>query len=125
MEGKLSFQKKPTCDKIIPVNSDNIKYVIRQSVERNLPQSVEREIKLPIGTGKVVGLAGVRRAGKTFLFFHAMRGLSERGVSRDRMLERSRHGGPCWGFSRQDGRRDRMFWNRAEVKRRQTAEGSP
>jgi ABC-type lipopolysaccharide export system ATPase subunit len=47
------------------VNSDNIKYVIRQSVERNLPQSVEREIKLPIGTGKVVGLAGARRAGKT------------------------------------------------------------
>jgi len=83
---KLSFQKRPTCDKIIPVNSDNIKYVIRQSVERNLPQSVEREIKLPIGTGKVVGLAGVRRAGKTFLFFHAMRGLLERGVSRDRML---------------------------------------
>ncbi len=68
------------------MNSDNIKYVIRQSVERNLPQSVEREIKLPIGTGKVVGLAGVRRAGKTFLFFHAMRGLLERGVSRDRML---------------------------------------
>ena len=68
------------------MNSDNIKYVIRQSVERILPQSVERDMKLPVGTGKVVGLAGVRRAGKTFLFFQAMRGLLEKGVSRDRML---------------------------------------
>jgi predicted AAA+ superfamily ATPase len=68
------------------VNSDNIKYVIRQSVERKLPQSVSREIDLPLGTGKVVGLAGVRRAGKTFLFFHAMRLLLEKGVSHEQML---------------------------------------
>ena len=68
------------------MNSDNIRYVIRQSVERKLPQSVAREIKLPMGTGKVVGLAGVRRAGKTFLFFHAMRMLLEMGVPHERML---------------------------------------
>ena len=68
------------------MNSDNLKYVVRQSVERKLPQSVPREIKLPVGTGKVVGLAGVRRAGKTFLFFHAMRLLLDSGVPRDRML---------------------------------------
>jgi predicted AAA+ superfamily ATPase len=68
------------------MNSDNLKYVVRQSVERKLPQTIPREIKLPVGTGKVVGLAGVRRAGKTFLFFHAMRLLLESGVPRDRML---------------------------------------
>ncbi len=68
------------------MNSDNLKYVIRQSVERLLPQSVAREVSLPLGTGKVVGLAGVRRAGKTFLFFHAMQALVGRGVPRDRML---------------------------------------
>lgn len=68
------------------MNSDNLKYVVRQSVERKLPQSFPREIKLPVGAGKVVGLAGVRRAGKTFLFFHAMRLLLESGVPRDRML---------------------------------------
>jgi len=68
------------------VNSDNIKYVIRQSVERKLPQSVSREIDLPVGTGKVVGLSGVRRAGKTFLFFHAMKLLLEKGVSHEQML---------------------------------------
>jgi predicted AAA+ superfamily ATPase len=68
------------------MNSDNMKYVIRQSVERNLPRSVARDLKLPVGSGKVVGLAGVRRAGKTFLFFHAMQGLVESGVPRERML---------------------------------------
>jgi uncharacterized protein len=68
------------------VNSDNLKYVIRQSVERVLPKCVPREFKVPLGTGKVVGLAGVRRAGKTFHFFHAMRLLAEQGVPRERML---------------------------------------
>lgn len=68
------------------MNSDSLKYVVRQSVERKLPQCFPREIKLPVGTGKVIGLAGVRRAGKTFLFFHAMRLLLESGVPRDRML---------------------------------------
>jgi uncharacterized protein len=68
------------------MNSDNLKYVIRQSVERALPKCVAREVKLPLGTGKVVGLAGVRRAGKTFLFFHSMRFLVEQGVPRERML---------------------------------------
>jgi len=47
-------------------------------VERKFPRSVPREIKLPVGTGKVVGLAGVRRAGKTFLFFHAGKRCSAR-----------------------------------------------
>ena len=35
-----------------------------------------------MGTGKVVGLAGVRRSGKTFLFFDTIRRLTEQGVDR-------------------------------------------
>jgi len=62
--------------------SDNLKYVIRQFVERTLPVCKPRELILPTGTGKVIGLAGVRRSGKTFLFFDAIQKLVERGVDR-------------------------------------------
>ena len=64
------------------MNSENLKYVIRQFVERNLPACRPREVVLPMGTGKVIGLAGVRRSGKTFLFFDAIHRLTEQGVDR-------------------------------------------
>lgn len=51
------------------MNSENLKYVIRQFVERTLPAIRPRELDLPMESGKVVGLAGVRRSGKTFLFW--------------------------------------------------------
>lgn len=64
------------------MNSDNLKYVLRQFVERKLPVCYPRERELPTGTGKVVGLTGVRRSGKTFLFFNAISRLAEQGVDR-------------------------------------------
>ncbi len=68
------------------MNSENLKYVLRQFVERTLPVCRPRELILPNGTGKVVGLAGVRRSGKTFLFFDAIRRLAEAGVDRRRIV---------------------------------------
>lgn len=66
--------------------SDNLKYVIRQFVERALPVCKPRELVLPTGTGKVIGLAGVRRSGKTFLFFDAIQKLVLQGVDRRRIV---------------------------------------
>ena len=64
------------------MNSDNLKYVLRQFVDRTLPSVHPRETVLPMGSGKVIGLAGVRRAGKTFLFFDTIRRLTEKGIDR-------------------------------------------
>ncbi len=64
------------------MNSDNLKYVLRQFAERKLPVCQQRSLVLPTGTGKVIGLAGIRRAGKTFLFFDTIRRLMEQGVDR-------------------------------------------
>jgi hypothetical protein len=77
-----------------PVNSDNLKGVLLQFVSRPLPNCRARELRLPIGTGKVVGLAGVRRSGKTFLFFHAIQRLlaEEIGLSQFLCLD------PCGGL---------------------------
>lgn len=68
------------------MNSDNLKYVLRQFVERELPVCRSRALVLPMGTGKVIGLAGVRRSGKTFLFFDAIRRLVDQGVDRRRII---------------------------------------
>ena len=68
------------------MNSDNLKYVIRQFVERKLPGFKPRDLLLPLDLRKVVGLTGVRRAGKTFLFFETMHRLEAQGVSRRQMV---------------------------------------
>jgi predicted AAA+ superfamily ATPase len=68
------------------MTSDSLKYVLRQFVDRALPACRPRELVLPTGTGKVIGLAGVRRSGKTFLFFDAIRRLVNQGVERRRIV---------------------------------------
>jgi hypothetical protein len=68
------------------MTSDSLKYVLRQFIECKLPVCRPRELVLPTETGKVIGLAGVRRSGKTFLFFDAIRRLAEQGVDRRRLV---------------------------------------
>jgi len=68
------------------VNSDNLKGVLQQFVSRPLPRCRPRELELPFGSGKVIGLAGVRRSGKTFLFFETIQRLVARGVERSRLI---------------------------------------
>ena len=68
------------------MTSDSLEYVLRQFVERTLPVCRPRELVLPVETAKVIGLAGVRRSGKTFLFFDTIRRLAEQGVDRRRLV---------------------------------------
>lgn len=65
------------------MTSDNVKYVMRQFVERTLPACKPRDLNIPVGSGKVVGLAGPRRSGKTYLFFSTIQQLAARGVERN------------------------------------------
>jgi uncharacterized protein len=60
--------------------------VLQEFALRSLPRGVPRELTIPTDTGKVIGLSGVRRCGKTFLFFEAMRTLIARGVPRERIV---------------------------------------
>ena len=71
---------------IVPVNSDGLKYVLREFAGRPLPDGRPRELALPTDSGKVVGLSGVRRCGKTFLFFDTIRRLLAQGVDRRRIV---------------------------------------
>ena len=71
---------------IVSVNSDGLKYVLREFAGRPLPDGRPRELSLPTGSGKVIGLSGVRRCGKTFLFFDTIRRLLAQGVDRRRIV---------------------------------------
>ena len=68
------------------MNSDSLKYVLREFVDRSLPECRTRELSLPVDSGKVIGLCGVRRCGKTFLFFDTIHRLLAQGVDRRRII---------------------------------------
>jgi uncharacterized protein len=68
------------------MNSDNLKYVLRQFIEGKLPSCRARDLLLPVDSGKAIGLSGPRRSGKTFLLFDTMKRLAQQGVDRHRMV---------------------------------------
>lgn len=69
-----------------PVDKETLKYVLAQSTRRPLPATTPRTLTLPLDTGKVVALVGIRRSGKTYLLYATMQELESRGIDRRRML---------------------------------------
>ena len=49
-----------------------IKEIIVSFQRRELPHIVERELKLPLDTGKIITVTGVRRSGKTYLLYQTI-----------------------------------------------------
>lgn len=49
-----------------------LKTIIRDFHTRNLPEVIERKIKVPLNSKKIVTLIGPRRAGKTYLLYQLM-----------------------------------------------------
>jgi uncharacterized protein len=55
-----------------------LKTIIRNFHTRELPNAIERDIKVPLNSGKVVTIIGSRRAGKTFLLYQLMSKLKKK-----------------------------------------------
>jgi len=62
------------------MNKETLKFIITDFHEKELPFTKAREVELPIFDGinstknivnKIVSLVGVRRSGKTYLFYHS------------------------------------------------------
>lgn len=68
------------------MNKETLKYVLAQTTTRPLPHAVRRTLELPLDSGKVVTLVGIRRSGKTYLLFATMQRLESQGVDRRRLL---------------------------------------
>jgi predicted AAA+ superfamily ATPase len=54
------------------VNKEQLKYIYTEAEGRSLPRLIPREVEVPLGSGKVVVLTGIRRSGKTSLLYEAM-----------------------------------------------------
>lgn len=68
------------------MKKDILKEIIRDFHSRELPRLRERDVKVPLDTGKVMTLSGVRRSGKTSILFATMLRLISAGVPKDRLL---------------------------------------
>lgn len=62
-----------------------IKKIITDFIERELPEIKEREIDIPINSGKVVSIVGARRTGKTFLLYKTIENLRN-SIQSDRIV---------------------------------------
>lgn len=63
-----------------------LKTIISDSQSASLPELWPRTLEVPVDSGKIVTLTGVRRSGKTYHLFEVMKSLKERGVSANRIL---------------------------------------
>ncbi len=69
-----------------PVDKETIKYILYQFSERSLPRCIERDLVVPLDSGKVICLVGIRRSGKTFLLFNTIQRLLATGTDRRQIL---------------------------------------
>jgi predicted AAA+ superfamily ATPase len=65
---------------------DLLKTIISDNQARSLPVIWPRTLKIPIDSGKIITLAGVRRSGKTYHLLNLMKKLKEEGVPSQQFL---------------------------------------
>ena len=77
------------------MNKETLKYILTDFQEKKLPDTKSRELELPIlnrendsnqGVNKIISLIGVRRCGKTFLFYHTMRQMIASGIDKRNII---------------------------------------
>lgn len=68
------------------ISKDQLKTIIVDSQKMTLPKMWKRDLQIPLESGKIITLSGVRRSGKTFHLFNVMHQLKKQGVPEDRML---------------------------------------
>lgn len=65
---------------------DLLKSIITDNQSRKLPEIWSRMLKIPINTGKIITLTGVRRSGKTYHLFSVMKQLRGKAVLSKQIL---------------------------------------
>ena len=68
------------------MRKDTVKEVIRDFHLESLPQTRPRDLKVPLNTGKIITLVGVRRAGKSYILYETIKDLIRRGIPKERIL---------------------------------------
>ncbi|MCF7910497.1 ATP-binding protein [Candidatus Pacearchaeota archaeon] len=70
------------------INKDKWASLIKDFYELELPESFEREIKIPLEKpiNRSVSIIGPRRAGKTYLMFNLIKKLLDKGIDKEKIL---------------------------------------
>ncbi|MEA3445601.1 MAG: ATP-binding protein [Bacteroidota bacterium] len=65
---------------------DVFKELIRNFQDRKLSEFTDRSMQLPMNTGKIVSLTGVRRSGKTYILYQSIAGLYKQGIKPEQII---------------------------------------
>lgn len=77
------------------MHKETLKYIFTDFQGKELPETKPRELELPIlssekdsnqHVNKIISLSGVRRCGKTFLFYHTMHKLIDSGIDKRNII---------------------------------------
>jgi predicted AAA+ superfamily ATPase len=68
------------------MNKETLKYLITEFHEKALPAVLSRTMQLPVDSGKIIALTGIRRSGKTFLMYQTIHQLLQKGVPKENIL---------------------------------------
>ncbi len=68
------------------IGKELIKTIITDNQERPLPKIWERALEIPLNSGKIITLTGVRRSGKTYHLFSIIQKLLGRGINPQKIL---------------------------------------
>lgn len=71
------------------MDKERLKYILTEAEELPLPSILPREQQVPLDSGKVIVLVGIRRSGKTFLLLDVVRRLQAAGVDRRQVIQLS------------------------------------
>jgi len=63
-----------------------LKEIIRDFHKGELPETRRRDITIPVNSGKIVTLCGVRRSGKTFMLYETIKKLYLERIQKERIL---------------------------------------
>lgn len=62
------------------MRKDILKQIIADFHRASLPPSIHRQLDVPMGTGKIITIVGVRRSGKTYYLYQMMKQLLDEGL---------------------------------------------
>ena len=68
------------------MKKNSIKQIIVDFHKEPLPNVIERNVKIPIGSNKIISLIGVRRAGKTFTLIQIMHQLLKKNIKKNKII---------------------------------------
>ena len=68
------------------IKKDQLKNIIVDNQERVFPEGWKRNLEVPLDSGKIITLSGVRRSGKTYHLFNLINRLRSKGFSDEKIL---------------------------------------